>query len=142
MNCLLGFAQVILPCASLVGVFLIMGGVQALLSDGGSGFRVVQPLADEGLARPVGCWIKGAGGNLEENATYQGKRMVPWLVGVVYPMFFMVLGGRGFVFVMSFWILGLMMIRGDVFHRMSEFLFLGKGLGDVSWLLHYPVSPG
>ena len=24
--------------------------------------------------------------------------MVPWLVGVVYPMFFMVLGGRGFVF--------------------------------------------
>ena len=32
------------------------------MSDGGSGFRVVEPLADEGLARPVGCWIKGAGG--------------------------------------------------------------------------------
>ena len=56
-------------------------------------------------------------------------------------MFFMVLGGRGFVFVMSFWNLGLMMVKGDVFHRMSEFLFQGKRLGDVSWLLHYPVSP-
>ena len=26
------------------------------------------------------------------------KRMVPWLVGVVYPMFLMVLGGRGLRF--------------------------------------------
>ena len=38
------------------------GGVQALLSDGDFGFRVVEPLAVESLARPLGCWIKGAGG--------------------------------------------------------------------------------
>ena len=37
------------------------GGIQALLSDYGPGC-VVEPLADGGLARPVGCWVRGTGG--------------------------------------------------------------------------------
>ena len=38
------------------------GGVQALLSESGPDFSVVESPAAKGLARPVGCWTKGAGG--------------------------------------------------------------------------------
>ena len=57
-------------------------------------------------------------------------------------MFFMVLGGRDFVLMMRFWVLGLAVLEGDVSHCMSTVSFLGKVLGNVLWLLHCPVSPG
>ena len=65
------------------------GGVQDLLSESGPDFSVVEPPAAEGLARPVGCWTKGAGG-LGRECDLPRKRMVRWFVGVVFPMFFMV----------------------------------------------------
>ena len=99
-------------CANLAADF---GGVQALLSGDSPSFSVVEPLAAEGLARPVGCWIEGAGG------TWKRMRLTKKTDGSLVrrcgvPHFFMVLGGRGFVFGMKLWVLGLMMIRGDVFH--------------------------
>ena len=57
-------------------------------------------------------------------------------------MSFMVLGGRDFVLLMRLWVLGLAVTRGDVSHCMSMVSLLGKGLGNVLWLLHCPVSPG
>ena len=54
-----------------------------------------------------------------------------WSLRMVFPMFFTVLGGRDFVLMMRFWVLGLAMIKGDVFHCMSTVFFLGKGLGNV-----------
>ena len=89
---------------------------------------------------PQGVGDLGVGGvsYLELLILYEqwaGERLVVesvlWFVGVMFPMFFMVLGGRGFVLMESFLVLGLMMIKGDVFHLMSGFLFLGKGWVDV-----------
>ena len=48
--------------ANLAGVLPDSSGVQALLSESGPDFSVVELPAAEGLARPVGCWTKGAGG--------------------------------------------------------------------------------
>ena len=117
------------------------GGVQAL-SDDCPDFSAVEPPAAEGLARPVGCWIKGAGGTWKRmrltkktDGSLVRRCDVPHVFhGVRWKRLRFCDEALGF--------LGLMMTRGDVFHRMSEFLFPGKALGDVPWLLHSPASPG
>ena len=65
------------------------------------------------------------------------KRPVRWFAGMVFPMSFIVLGGRDFVLLMRFWVQGLAVVRKDVSHCMSTVSFLGKGLGNCPWV----VSP-
>ena len=102
--CLLGFVPVILHCAGLVGVCLILVvfGLCCLT-------LVLFVLLSLWL---MGVWLARWVAGLKELEEFgrecdlPRKRMVLWLVDVVFPMFFMVLGGRGFVLVMSFWVFG------------------------------------
>ena len=62
MNCLLGFALVILPYVGLVWNLPDSGGVQALLSEGGPDLSFAELPAAQGWAHSGGCWTKRAGG--------------------------------------------------------------------------------
>ena len=89
------------PCWSLPDY----GGVQALLSAEGSGLGIVEFPAAGSRESPVGCWTG-------RECDLPRKRTVRWFAGMVFPMSFMVLGGRDFVLSMRLWVLGLAVIRG------------------------------
>ena len=117
------------------------GGVQALLSEGSPDLSIAELPAVQGRAHSGVAGLKELEG-LGRECDLPRKRPVRWFAGMVFPMFFTVLGERDFDLMMRFWVLGLAVIKGDVFHCMSTVFFLGKGMGNVLWLLHCPVSPG
>ena len=110
------------------------GGVQALLSAEGSGLGLVEfPAAGGWVALGV-AGLKELEG-LGRECDLPRKRPVRWFADMVFPMSFMVLGGRDFVLLMRLWVQGLAVIRGDVSHCMSMVSFLGKGLGNCPWVV-------
>ena len=123
-----GFVLVILPSVGLVGVCLILVEfrlyclrvvlISVLLS-----FRLLRV----GLIREV-AGLKELEG-LGRECDLPRKRPFRWFVGMVLPMFFTVLGGRGFVLMMRFRVLGLTVIKGDVFHCMSTVFLPREGVG-------------
>ena len=110
------------------------GGVQALLSAEGSGLGIVEFPAARTRESPGVVGLKELEG-LGRECDLPRKRPVRWFVGMVFPMFFMVFGGRDFILLMRLWVLGLAVIRGDVSHCMSMVSFLGRVLGSclMSW---------
>ena len=111
-----------------------------MLSAEGSGLGV-EFLAASGRVNSVVAGLKELEG-LGRECDLPRKRPVRWFAGMVFPMSFMVFGGRDFVLLTRLWVQVLAEIRGDVCHCMSMVFSSSRGWVIVLGLLHCPVSPG